>query len=108
MKFTLIIIICLLGIINTAYAETLLKDSTVCWLEKILINYKTADEATKKDMEDHECLVWSKDMKAKVLMKKNVVISGVPYSIANIELSYEYYGERNDNVWTFTKNLSSE
>ena len=91
---------------NIAQAETLLKGSVVCWSEEILKRYVVADEARKKHMVEHECLVLNKDMQAEVILTKNVTISDDSYSITNIVLRYEYYGERIDNVWTFTKNLS--
>lgn len=91
---------------HAANAETLLNGSVVCWSEDVLKNYIAADKATKQHMEKHECLAWYKEIYAKVIQRKTVTILGTAYSIANIELRYEYYGERNDNVWTFTKFLS--
>jgi len=103
-KLCLVAILILFG--SIAQAETLLKGSVVCWSEEILKIYVVADEARKKHMEEHECLVWNKNMQAEVISSKLVTISDKLYSITNIVLRYEYYGERADNVWTFTRNLS--
>ena len=98
--------ICLSFFISSAYSETLATNSVVCWSEDILKKYIVADEKKKKNMEEHECLVWEKEMKAKHFLTKSISISEKPYSISNIELRYKYYGERVDNVWTFSENLS--
>ncbi len=95
-------------IANITQAETLQSGSVVCWSEEILERYVVADEARKKHMEEHECLVWKKDMKAEVIFTKQVTISDKSYSITNIILRYKYYGDRADNVWTFTENLKNQ
>ena len=83
----------------------MLSGSVVCWSEEILQRYVVADDAKKKHMEEHECLVWKKDMKAEVILTEEVTISDKSHSITNIILRYKYYGDRADNVWTFTENL---
>jgi hypothetical protein len=100
----LVVILVMSG--NIACAEVLLKGSVVCWGERTLEKYVVSDEPTKRHMEDHECLVWNKDMQAEVISIQDVTVSGDTFFIANIVLRYEYYGKRADNVWTFTKNLS--
>jgi hypothetical protein len=103
-KLCLVVILVLFG--NITYAETLLKGSVICWSEETLKNYVIADDARKKHMEEHECGVLNKDIQVEVISSKLVTVSDKFYSISNIVWRYENYGQRVDNIWTFTRNLT--
>lgn len=103
-KLCFVVILVLFG--NITYAETLLKGSVICWSEETLMTYVVADETRKKHMEEHECGILNKDIQVEFISSKLVTVSDIHYSISNVIWRYENYGQRVDNIWTFSKNLT--
>jgi hypothetical protein len=106
-KLRYIIILASVLVTNLAQAETLLKDSVVCWSRDSFEEYISADEVKKKHMEEHSCGIVQRDSRAKIISFFEFTIQGKKYSVANIEMYYIDRGkERTDTVWTFLKNLN--